>query len=371
MKIQLKIPNIASNSYYKNNIENFNQLKTIVENFPKNWNKKIHMKTNQSLLKWINDITPLLNDKFFTLKTKIYWILYDIKTFPLCKQCKKPLNHWNVKTLTSPYANFCSQKCRANNKDTQLKKEQTCKKLYGAKSIMQSEYGKRQYKNAMLKTYGVDNPQKVPSIRQKTNATCQTLFGGNAPICLQSIKSQIQQTNNDTYGGICPMKSKDVVKKLSQTYYKNTGYNWPGQNPSVQKKIHKKYTYNGINFNSAPEIAFYIYCKDNNIKCLYEFESAVLTYIDKLNVQHTYIPDFYLPDQNIRVEIKGDNHFDKKTGKMIYISNRKKDYIAEAKYQCMINNNVLILRSKDYNFFITYVMKKYGKNYISQFRNKL
>ena len=214
MKIQLKIPNIASNSYYKNNIENFNQLKTIVENFPKNWNKKIHMKTNQSLLKWINDITPLLNDKFFTLKTKIYWILYDIKTFPLCKQCKKPLNHWNVKTLTSPYANFCSQKCRANNKDTQLKKEQTCKKLYGAKSIMQSEYGKQQYKNAMLKTYGVDNPQKVPSIRQKTNATCQTLFGGNAPICLQSIKSQIQQTNNDTYGGICPMKSKDVVKKF-------------------------------------------------------------------------------------------------------------------------------------------------------------
>ena len=43
------------------------------------------------------------------------------------------------------------------------------------------------------------------------------------------------------------------------------------------------------------------------------------------------------------IEIKGDNHFDKITGKMINISDRSKDYIAEAKYQCMIENNVVYM----------------------------
>ena len=46
-------------------------------------------------------------------------------------------------------------------------------------------------------------------------------------------------------------------------------------------------------------------------------------------------------------EIKGDNHFSKKTGKMVNISNPSKNYIAEAKHECMLDNNVKILTFKE------------------------
>ena len=41
----------------------------------------------------------------------------------------------------------------------------------------------------------------------------------------------------------------------------------------------------------------------------------------------------------------------------------------EAKHQCMLINNVKILRSAEYSKFLDYVSNKYGKDYLSQFRS--
>lgn len=63
----------------------------------------------------------------------------------------------------------------------------------------------------------------------------------------------------------------------------------------------KKITYQGINFDSTWEFEFFKWCENNNIKCerntkgfKYNFEGV-----------RTYYPDFYLPDFNTYVEIKG------------------------------------------------------------------
>lgn len=48
-----------------------------------------------------------------------------------------------------------------------------------------------------------------------------------------------------------------------------------------------------------------------------------------------------------------------------------KNYIAEAKYECMIANNVMIIKSDGIKKYIDYVEQTYGKRYLKQFKKKL
>ena len=52
---------------------------------------------------------------------------------------------------------------------------------------------------------------------------------------------------------------------------------------------------------------------------------------------------------------------------MINPFNRKLDGLAEAKHQCMIKNNVIILTENEYNFYLKYVKKNYGRTYLKGF----
>lgn len=44
------------------------------------------------------------------------------------------------------------------------------------------------------------------------------------------------------------------------------------------------------------------------------------------------------------------------------------DEICEAKHQCMLENNVEILKYADYSKFISYVEDKYGKSFLEQYK---
>lgn len=51
--------------------------------------------------------------------------------------------------------------------------------------------------------------------------------------------------------------------------------------------------YNGIIFDSAPELAFYIWLRDHNIQFEYQPKDHLIKYeVD--GVIHTYYPDFFL-----------------------------------------------------------------------------
>ena len=87
-----------------------------------------------------------------------------------------------------------------------------------------------------------------------------------------------------------------------------------------------------------------------------------------------YFPDFKIDD--MLFEIKGDQFF-KPNGTMTCPYKRKEQtneqYTAiceqfEAKHQCMLKNNVVILRHTEYCMFLCYVSKTYGKDYLKQFR---
>lgn len=61
--------------------------------------------------------------------------------------------------------------------------------------------------------------------------------------------------------------------------------------------------------------------------------------------KHIYHPDFLINNQ--LYEVKGGHFFD--GDKMINPYDRSQDGLYEAKHQCMINNNVIILKENDIN----------------------
>jgi hypothetical protein len=77
-----------------------------------------------------------------------------------------------------------------------------------------------------------------------------------------------------------------------------------------------------------------------------------LTYIYK-NKKHNVLPDFKV--ENKLYEIKGD-HFIKDDGTWQCPYNHLADDMYEAKHQCLIKNNVIILTSKDYVKYNNYII---------------
>lgn len=63
----------------------------------------------------INELTPLLADPYYKIKTKVYWVLHDIKEFPKChcEGCHNAITR-NVVSAVAGYSGtgmFCCNSC--------------------------------------------------------------------------------------------------------------------------------------------------------------------------------------------------------------------------------------------------------------------
>lgn len=119
-------------------------------------------------------------------------------------------------------------------------------------------------------------------------------------------------------------------------------------------------------------MCYYIWLKDNKID--FEYHPNISFKYSYDRKEHKYYPDFKVEDKII--EIKGDQFFNE-DGTMRYPyflkenSEEYKKYINErfeAKHQCMLENNVEILKYADYSKFISYVEDKYGKSFLEQYK---
>ena len=143
---------------------------------------------------WIDSRVPMLSDKFFTLKTKIFWILNGIREFPKCRNpgCGKELPKANVADVFHGYSKkYCCRECRykaaaANTKKTYMEK-------YGVESCFQLESVKEKSKKTNLRKYGVEYPGQSKEISEKRD-----------------------RTNLERYGG-CPMNNPAVKEKSASS----------------------------------------------------------------------------------------------------------------------------------------------------------
>lgn len=144
---------------YLSTLSFIEQIKYLIKRFPQKYNRVICSSKSKDLFKWINEQTPLLNNQFYKLKTKVYWILHNIKDFPKCANCNHIFDKINVKT-TLGYPKFC-KKC--NNlviSDRTKHTKETCLKKYGYISNMSTDVFKKQ--RTVFYKYEYDN-QKFSS----------------------------------------------------------------------------------------------------------------------------------------------------------------------------------------------------------------
>ena len=346
------------------------QLKTIYKvfilqlynNYSRSISKILLSKKYNFLLQHIYDNTQNLTlvgkslNKKYKLKTYLYWYFNDIKSFSdnrcCCDLCKTPLTYRDVMTALIGYYRYngsdhkyCS-KCRYFCSDKQKeKRSNTWLKKYNVKHISQSEIIKNKIKHTNIEKYGVDNPFKSAAIQHKIKETLKSKYNveytGSIPTRIDKMKA----TNIKKYGVCCNLitnkQKNDTKKKLIEKY-------------GVARPPVWKYLYDNISFDSLPELAYYIWLKDNNIKFEYQPNLDIIIY-DENKICH-YFPDFLLIDTNQLVEIKGDQFFDKNN----FPINPYNGKSWKIKYDWMIKNNVKILRKKEYNIYIEYCSKKFN-----------
>jgi len=137
----------------------------------------------------------------------------------------------------------------------------------------------------------------------------------------------------ERYGVEYSGQSPILLQKTIENNIKNNGY----------FKTSTVYNYDNINFNSSWEIYYYFYLKYNNIPFIYSpIDKEFYYYYD--NKKHRYFPDFKVYDRY--VEIKGEQFFDKDCN-FICPYKKEDNYKYKAKWDCMMENNILILKRND------------------------
>ena len=344
----------------------------------------------------------------------------------LNENCNNILDIHNCRPFAA-FPRFCSLKCLHSSAMIKEQKKQTMLKHFGVEHPGQLEYVReagRQYlathkdevvakrEKTNIETYGCVCPLQNPIVHAKSVATIIEHFGVDNVFKSPIIKEQVKQTLIDEYGVDNAFKSDEVKEKIKQTNLKNFGCEYatqnaeiiekqqktsrqtcmekydnptyfgsetckqycmkhfgcenPMQNAEIRKKQQQKYEYEMIHFDSAPEIAYYIWLTDHNIQ--FEYQPDVHFNYEADNKKHSYFPDFIVEGQ--LVELKG-SHFFNDDGTMCNPYDHSQDELYEAKHQCMIKNKVNIITDSSLCVKVVYdyIDKKYGEGYLQQFKN--
>lgn len=110
-------------------------------------------------------------------------------------------------------------------------------------------------------------------------------------------KAKIAQTKerNGTF-----KHSEESKQKLSETM-KRVVKEKPESYTSANRGRTKQILYDGVKFQGNWELIFYKWCEDNGVKCVRNTTGFPYTW----HGERTYFPDFYLPEFNTYVEVKG------------------------------------------------------------------
>lgn len=341
MNMKIDEVQFKDNSYYQINNMQFVNLMTYVYDYPIMCCKVISRRYRQKHLLHNHDIISLMNFILSTtswlnnileiveIQTRVYCIVYNITSinqFPKCKTCNKPIVQ-NVTTFSKGfgYTQFCCAKCRAIN----------------------PEYKQKMLEDRMKK-YG-----NIYGDMSKILATRYARYGHT------NLKQSVSLKN--TY----KEHKQEIEQKKSNTLFKHYGVRSPMQSSMLRAKHNVRISYDNKKFDSLSELALYIWLIDHNKQ--FEFQPNISFEYEFNGVIHKYCPDFKIDNQY--VEIKGDQFF-KDDGTMQNPYDHSLDALYEAKHQCMIQNNVIILKGNDYKKYEDYVQNKYGYDYLKQFKIK-
>ena len=289
---------------------------------------------------------------------------YGVDNYSKTQECKEKVKNTNKLLFgkdyyqqTIEYKDRVKVTCQEKyNNDTYFgsddykkKTKQTCLERYGETSYTKTQECQDKIRKTTRERYGVDRYSQTDECKQKVKESFQKHYGVDRYSQTEYWRNDIKEICQQKYGVNHYSQTNEYKEKMKNTCQERYGVNHYSQTYEFSKKRRKIIEYDNLTFDSSWEIIVYEYCKKNNIPCIYQ-PNIKFTYEYNGNI-HYYQPDFLIND--IFYEVKGDQFFD--GDKMIcpYNRNEYKDCLAEAKHQCMIKNNVIILRGKDIKKIIT------------------
>ena len=293
------------------------------------------------------------------ISTKLFM---SLKKDFVCSKCKTKISHQNPETIEKrkntmlqKYGVDSASKVEAFRRKT----ENTCLLRYGAKTPLSNceirkkakNTKKQKYKNGeydiekarrtCLEKYGVEHPTKNKKVKSKFKETMLQKYGVENALQNDYFKQKAKVTKLEKYGNV----NFNNAEKAKSTRLKKYGYEYSLQSPLIQAKIQKRYFYDGLSFDSQPEIEVYKFCLANNLKVKYH--PCSFDYIDSLDKKHTYFPDFEIEGK--LYEVKGNHLWKDGHIWFPYRNTLSEQELKEidardlAKTECMKANNVQIL----------------------------
>ena len=158
----------------------------------------------------------------------------------------------------------------------------------------------------------------------------------------ENFKTKIAEVNREYQKNLSENEKKKLNAKRSGTMKSHINNLSDEEFAEWINRGFKLYTTDNYYFDSFPELCFYLYHKQNNSNIIRSSKQLEYFYNGE---KHYYLPDFELDGQ--LYEIKGDHLFEKM---------QQPNTIDNAKYECMLQHNVIILQSGEYakyeNWFI-------------------
>lgn len=338
--------------------------------------------------------------------TRIYCLENGIISVP---KCHSPKCTNKVKWYYTKFTRHCSPKCTNDDQEVREKTRNICNERYGgigfaSKELsdkvkqtnlerlgvefasqsekwrdkvretsqrkwhvdnpFQSEEVKEKTRNTIMQKHGVDHISKVKSIMEKRDQTLNERYGG-VGYASSSIREKCEQTCENRFGVRNYTQSNEYKEQYDEIQSKRTqtceikyGVSHYAKTKEFARAIHKPYTnpkYHDMTFSTSWEFKVYDFLMEHNIE--FEYQPSISIPYECEGTHHTYHPDFKVCDKI--VEVKGDQFFrmNESTGREEMfcpwrgdLSDKEYEFkckIEEAKHQCMIANDVIILRGKD------------------------
>lgn len=227
----------------------------------------------------------------------------------LCSTCNKSAK---FQSIGSGYRNTCgNKKCISTlRKNTNLLK-------YGTNTPAESNIIKEKCRNLMLEKYGVEHALQNEQSKRKMKLTCLKNFGKENAAQSDVIKDKIKKTCIRKYGVSHHMQNREILEKFVECNYKFKTYALPsGEIIKIQgyedRFLDEYFAHGG---------------KEENIVWSRK-EVPKIYYYTSDGKKHRYYPDFFIPKDNLIIEVKSEYTYKRGLEKNIL----KEDACKKAKY---------------------------------------
>lgn len=153
-----------------------------------------------------------------TMVQRIYHVLHDMDSEPLCQNCNEKVPAFD--TINKGYRTYCSSKCVAEHvkedrkktllerygefpfcsKSSVEKRKKTCVEKYGVEFPLQSKEMQDKKLQTLFDRYGVENPSQLQEVKDKKVQTCLENWGTENPNQCEEIQERKRKTNTERYG---------------------------------------------------------------------------------------------------------------------------------------------------------------------------